>query len=248
MSNQALLPSICVCAYATPGPYQNELAVMWQSFRGTFQVTNIGGGSLDMELKKFATPEGQILYMVDEIAVPPPYADDGPQRWMWATSHKPTFLLTLLRNDNVALMADWLMYVDADARFCGPEMRKLHWRPVMERISIRTSTPFLMAGHIFSHPRKGLELLSGTLLLRRCPETIAIVEAWERSCQANPAVWDQKHLENVIQNAGPVKFLNLPPEWCWIDGGRQPDLSEQSYGKREPFIQHTQASRRHKRT
>lgn len=86
------------------------------------------------------------------------------------------------------------------------------------------------------------ELLSGTLFFNDTAPARKLVDEWTKACAASPGEWDQKVLQRILTTG--LRIERLPAEYCWIEGGRRPDISEQCYGRREPVIVQTQASRR----
>jgi hypothetical protein len=216
--------NLAVVAYATAGPYEQELLAMAESF-GRALVR-----SQDTEPLCF-----RFLLPVLKSEVCP--NDD----WAAATSYKPTFLLSALDFFSQG-RADWLLYVDADARF-----RQLS--RLASTLRDMQSAGEDIGVHYLKHPDGTKELISATILFRVCARIRCRFQAWERLCKDRPDVWDQKHLQSVLETADAGLVRMLPPEWCWIDGGFKPrDISASVYGDNiEPYIVQTQASRRLKR-
>jgi hypothetical protein len=77
--------------------------------------------------------------------------------------------------------------------------------------------------------------------------TRRLVDRWCNYNNRFPGSWDQRTLSVVLRQEPGLRIAFLPPELCWIDGGRKPDISERFYGPRSPAIIHTQASRRYKK-
>lgn len=117
-----------------------------------------------------------------------------------------------------------LLYVDVDAVF--------HADP----------WPFLstLDCDIAVHISKRGELLSGTILLKDTPATVALLDEWVAAIAASPDEWDQRVLERVIQQAlaqGRLKFARLPNTLCWVTDNK----NEKPDGP--IVIEHLQASR-----
>lgn len=93
-----------------------------------------------------------------------------------------------------------LVYLDADARV----RRKPQ---LFDRIA-----PDVDFG---CHYLDGHELLSGTLYFGGTIGAAEIVNQWHRRCTINPDIWDQQHLQAVVQE-GRFNVLNLPEEYCRI--------------------------------
>lgn len=228
--------SIVLVAFATPD-YEPELDAMAESLGSVSEAV--------MEHSSASLPCVATYKMREEVYVHfcPKYLP--AMKWADATSAKPGIILDAMQDGTI--MADWFMYLDADARF----VRQPPFRAMHDQEAEGMRMPSVVSAHVFSHPRKGPELLSGTLLFRAGEEARQIVAGWSQRCLDDPGKWDQKHLTDELDSRGMLmqganinKLLILGPEWCWIDGGREPDLSEQAYGHRVPFIIQTQASRR----
>lgn len=149
-----------------------------------------------------------------------------PSRGEWTRNcaAKPAFLLAM-REAYVDAAIVWL---DADSRV------------------VRELPPFAdcdFAGHWF----RDVELISACLYFAPTIPAGVLLRSWRSACAERPDVWDQKSLQRIVERERPpgLRMECLSPEWNWIqavDG--VPDLSEQAYGKREPFIVQRQASRR----
>ena len=83
------------------------------------------------------------------------------------------------------------------------------------------------------------ELLSGTLFVRNCPESIRIVEEWNLSCKISN-LWEQKVLAAVLKKNN-VSVYELPLSYCYIK--TMPNGDEPFIKCDNPVIVHNQVSR-----
>lgn len=144
--------------------------------------------------------------------------------WRKNTIYKPTFIKKMLLQFN----GFDIVYVDVDAEFFDyPEL--------FNGLKCDIAVYELDRKRCWGKRQKGLEVLSGTIFLRNDKKVLDIVERWEKECQKNPSVWDQKSLEKVL--AG--DFYRLPGEYCKI-------FDRMNWIK-NPVILHYQASRRMRR-
>ena len=147
-------------------------------------------------------------------------AIDNKGDWFKNTSFKPTFLKQMLdkfpdRN---------IVYVDIDAEFKA-------YPVLFEEMDGDVAVHNLDRSLYKRRQVKDWEVLSGTVFLRNNEKVRRIVERWEKECAKYPYVWDQRHLEKVLDG----DFYNLPEEYCTIfDTMRH---------VKEPVILHHQASR-----
>lgn len=144
--------------------------------------------------------------------------------WYKATCHKPTFIKAALEK----CAPQNILYVDIDAVFQRPP----------ELIYEIEKQPEVVVGvHCFDRAKNwgkhtsGMEILSGCIYFRNCPEAHSVVDRWIVECKNNPKVWDQKSLEKVL--AG--KFYNLPESYVKIFNIMQ--------HVQNPVLIHYQASR-----
>ena len=61
------------------------------------------------------------------------------------------------------------------------------------------------------------ELISGCIYLPYNETTLDVVKKWVRHQQANPMIWDQQTLGEVLNKLPNYKFKQLSPEWNWIE-------------------------------
>lgn len=141
--------------------------------------------------------------------------------WVLNAGLKPGFLL-----QERAKLRGPLLYVDVDAVFHRnpwPELRRLDC-------------------DIAAYYEGGKRLISATILINDTPEAALLLERWRQGCLANPDMWDQLVLEQVIAedaaSAHPLfRVVKLPVSFCWIfdrvENERVSDI----------FIEQLQASR-----
>lgn len=88
------------------------------------------------------------------------------------------------------------------------------------------------------HYRDDEGVLSGLIYLKNNDRARDLLKAWKGLCDlpGNKEVWDQKLLQEAIENLGEkITVEKLPPEYCYIIGLVNPDV--------EPVIEQYQASR-----
>ena len=140
--------------------------------------------------------------------------------WHKNTGYKATFLKRMLLK-----FPDMnIVYVDVDAAF-------LKYPKLFETLDCDIAVYELDREKCYGKNQKGKEVLSGTIFLRNNKKVFDIVERWEKECQNNPKIWDQKSLQKVLNK----NFEKLPGEYCKIFN-RMPWI-------RNPVIVHYQASR-----
>ena len=209
------MKTVAIAAFATEGPYEAELKGLAQSI----------GPALINHL-----PPPEIVLRLGVISG----IHHPTNAWQARVSYKITYLLDILTNTP----ADWILFVDADARF-------VRLPPLLQQIVEMDAARQSIAVHYLDNPgfKPDGELLAGTILLSNCPENRELLRLWDHHCRlADYAVWDQKILQDLLKGH---RVNRLAPEWCWIDGGHRPmDISESIYGARSPYILQTQASRR----
>lgn len=139
--------------------------------------------------------------------------------WNKNTAFKPTFLKQML----VKHKPKAIIYVDCDAEFKKyPEL----FNTLQCDVAVH-----LLDRKVYGPHYSGFELLSGTIWLANNPYVAEIVDRWEKECQKDEMIWDQKCLQRVLNGA----FTILPAEYCKIFD-RQTDVLD-------PVIVHYQASR-----
>ena len=83
------------------------------------------------------------------------------------------------------------------------------------------------------------ELLSGTLLIADTPAAATLLDDWAQACAADPQAWDQRVLDQLLQNRQ-IRTGELPATYCWIFDADGPEPETVA-------IEHLQASREHGR-
>lgn len=98
------------------------------------------------------------------------------------------------------------------------------------------------------HFYRDVELISATILLNPTNMRMHLLEKWMEVNAMRPDTWDQKNLQTAIDATPGLRVHRLPPEYNWIEDGRdnQPVSYDAMYPDREPVIVQEQASRRHK--
>jgi hypothetical protein len=86
------------------------------------------------------------------------------------------------------------------------------------------------------HYFRGRELLTNTVFLRNCEETVRMMASWIQLMQSLPGVWEQKVLQLNLSKHPEFKVFMLPANYSQIF-----DLMKH---EGSPVIEHFQASRR----
>ena len=155
--------------------------------------------------------------------------------WGANTSYKPEFIKIMLEHHK----EDDIIFVDSDAEI-------LAYPSLFENIP---KEYFLGAYKLDRNKWYGkefleserFELLSGTLFIRNCSQSKAILEEWIRRCFLNPKVWEQKVLYEIIKEKH-IKVYELPQEYCRILS--MPNGSVPILECNNPVIVHHQISRK----
>ncbi|BBP46619.1 hypothetical protein THMIRHAS_19920 [Thiosulfatimonas sediminis] len=157
-----------------------------------------------------------------------PYLEKvSADEWQKIIAFKPEFIHRACQK----FPNDKILYIDADA-FVHADLRGF-FADVKEDIAV----------HYF----QGKELASGTLFINNTPSARALVNEWVLRMRANPKLWDQKVLEEVVadwKQKGQVSIKELGPEFTYIY-----DLTPKRYGLdnlSKPLVEHLQASREHR--
>ena len=167
------------------------------------------------------TPYEEIILKLEEslIALGLRYKIKGyASRGSWVANCaiKPEFLLNCLTDHDGDIL-----YVDADAI--------IHKRPEI------VCGPSI--GIYYKPHRNGeRELLSGTIFLKQ--GAISLVEDWVNEQRTHPGKWDQKTLQTVLNRSNMTPY-HLPQGYCKI-------FDAKWEVEQELFIEHHQASRKHK--
>lgn len=157
-----------------------------------------------------------------DIVPVPPFVS-----WAAACQYKATFIANMLRN--------WagrpLVWLDADARVMQPPS-------LFDELDCDFAANWL----------GDTQLNAATLYFAPTAAASRLVAKWKQRNTDNPngQHGDQQNLQDVVESFADLRIHRLPPEYAWIDAGGGVDISERHYGKRQPVIVQTQASRRHK--
>ncbi|WP_100113978.1 putative nucleotide-diphospho-sugar transferase [Snodgrassella alvi] len=142
--------------------------------------------------------------------------------WIKNTSFKSDFLQKIRHE-----LRGPILYVDVDAVF--------HRSPLEYLSALDCDIAFcrdLQDGH----------LMSGTLFLQDTTLAIELMDEWSKQCKLRPDVWDQKVLQDIIDNninQQKYHIQELPISFCWIFD-RESNLKQ---SVEYIYIEHLQASR-----
>ncbi|MHA2023945.1 MAG: putative nucleotide-diphospho-sugar transferase [Candidatus Thorarchaeota archaeon] len=156
-------------------------------------------------------------------------AVDDLGTWQKNTSYKPTFIKEMMS----ANPATAVIYIDVDAEFF--RYPQLFENLVATQVDVAV---YVFDRSCYKKSAHGFEVLSGTVFLGCTERARKIVDDWERECNGNSRIWDQKVLEKVLGGVG-GQFHRLPGEYCKIFD-RMNDIVD-------PVIVHYQASREFRR-
>jgi hypothetical protein len=141
--------------------------------------------------------------------------------WQKIIAYKPRFILEMREK-----YRGKLLYIDADA-FVHND-----FQPFFESISEDIGVHYL----------QNRELISGTLFLNDTDNTLALLREWVVRMEKDPDIWDQKVLQEVIEEFltdEKISLKKLAPEYNYIIDFTK----EREDGVGEPIIEHLQASR-----
>ena len=91
------------------------------------------------------------------------------------------------------------------------------------------------------HKWQGWQFGSGTIYFAKTPLAARLLDQWVRRCEADPATWDQTHLQSAwcdIASQAPLRTAWLPRSYLQIFDASQDGA---------PVVKHWQASRKPKR-
>jgi len=158
-----------------------------------------------------------------------PIPDFG--NWYSNTAYKPLIisqLLNLIKND------ESLVFLDADATI---EKYPVLFDEIPEDIDLAYHS--LSWREWYGYNVDSYELLSGTLFLRNTKEIKELCSEWYRYSALNKK-WEQKVLQDILEDFPAIKSYKLPIEYCYIKsrpGNLEPLV------KKDPVILHHQVSR-----
>lgn len=154
-----------------------------------------------------------------------PYLESvGADEWQKIIAFKPEFIQRACQK----FPDEPILYIDADA-FVHRDIRD-DFANIHEDIAV----------HYF----QDRELASGTLFINSTPAARNLIDEWVCQMQQNPKLWDQKVLEDLVDDwvaQGKLTIKKLGPEYTYIF-----DLTPKRYADKnigEPIIEHLQASR-----
>lgn len=141
--------------------------------------------------------------------------------WQKIIAFKPKFIAQMRRD-----LTGKILFVDADA------------------IILKDIRPFFdsIEEDIAVHYINGTRLISSTIFINDTPNAHLLMDEWERRQLAQPEVWDQVVLQELVDEwveSKKVTLNKLPPNYTFIF-----DTSRRTYGDAyEPIIEQLQASR-----
>ena len=157
--------------------------------------------------------------------------------WGKNTSYKPTFIkrMMVLHPDKN------IVFLDADAEVVAyPEL----FDHIPEEYNI--AVHILDKDRWYNRSNGGEEeLLSGTLFVRNCETSHNIVNRWIGLCSLDEKKWEQKVLQDVIDEME-IVIYELPISYCYIK--TMPDGSEPNVKCEHPVVVHHQCSRLYRNT
>jgi hypothetical protein len=173
------------------------------------------GSFYEQEKERMAHSAERIGLKVHATGVP------SAGSWVLNAGLKPGFLLQERQR-----LRGPMLYVDVDAVF--------HRNPWPELRQLECDLAVYYEG--------GERLISATILINDTPGAAELIERWREGCVAQPDMWDQLVLEQIIAEdaagAEPqFRVVKLPASFCWIfdrpENGPVGDI----------FIEQLQASR-----
>jgi len=96
-----------------------------------------------------------------------------------------------------------------------------------------------------NHPGNRHEMLSGTMLFKYNDKVISLLDDFIAEINSNPALWEQKSMENVMKRRKDIKVKELPKEYIVIP--KQDNSIPPHINKKEIVIWHEQASRKYRK-
>jgi hypothetical protein len=138
--------------------------------------------------------------------------------WVANCAQKPEIILNAL-----TCSSSDVVYLDADAVVDS-------YPTIFDTIDCDIGVHFL----------RGKELLSGTLYFKNCPKIMKLVYDWQEAQKKSPDVWDQKILQQVLDDHPEIRISHLPESYIKIKGYKR------TKDTATPVIRHNQASRRFK--
>ncbi len=146
----------------------------------------------------------------------PSLAEPGEAGWQANTRHKVRFLTYW------CLWGRPLLYLDADAYVHADPL------PALRDLDCDLAV----------HYRADTELISATIWLRPGPAVLSVLKLWAEMNERPTPRLEQVNLQRALEQVPDCRVHRLGPEYCWMV-----DVSEKTYGRREPIIEQLQASR-----
>lgn len=151
----------------------------------------------------------------------------------------------------VAGVGSWVRNASMKASFLAKQ-RPLHKGPLLyvdvDAVFHSNPWPYLntIEADIAVYYEPNGRLLAGTILISDTPASQKILDEWARRCNANPDIWDQVVLEEIIaedamSNRPQYDVARLPVSFCWIFDKLDNDIVDEIY------IEQLQASRETKK-
>lgn len=125
-----------------------------------------------------------------------------------------------------------IVWVDADAIL----------RRFPHELCAQAHEPWDIACHFLRREGRDPELLSGTLAFNQTPGATLIVARWSAECSKRRDEWDQRVLQEIIENSPDIRVKHLPPEYCMIHDTMRSQCPDGG------IIEHFQASREVRRS
>lgn len=152
------------------------------------------------------------LHSIDQRII---VAFESKGTWEKNCAHKATILLQAMQQCKTNVV-----WIDADA------------------VVVQYPTLFdTITNQFAAYFDKGKILKSGTLFFKYSDPNVEMIQHWIDSCQRDPTQWDQRVLQQVVNDLHP-DTLKLPHSYC--------KKFDQPTGE-SPVIMHNQASRRFKK-
>lgn len=146
---------------------------------------------------------------------------------------------------------DWVRNASMKAQFLA-EQRRIHSGPFLyvdvDAVFHRDPWPYLntINADVAVYYEESGRLLAGTILISDTPAAQRLLDEWMERCNANPDIWDQVVLEDIIAEDAALSTPQyriglLPVSFCWIFDKLDNNVVE------KVFIEQLQASRETKK-
>lgn len=147
--------------------------------------------------------------------------------------------------DQIEDFGSWQANTQYKAQFILDKLDKYTGRPVVfvdvDAEIMRYPEAFCdldKQADIACHWRNGRELLSGTMFVANSNATRTLLNSWVDLNQINKFTWEQKNLQQLLDNSLDINMMRLGPEYCFIF-----DTMQKENPGIDPVIEHFQASR-----